>query len=74
LISKLHQLPYQSKIDAIVTAYYGEKKETILSYLENCGLIGNNNPVAVVRYLLKEGLFPREKFQYIHNEQLIAYT
>jgi len=73
LTSTFKRVDYQTKIDAIITAYYGETKETIFSYLRNCGLTGNQNPVEVVRHLLKEGLFPRERFQDIHNEQLTAF-
>jgi len=73
LISKIYDLDYQSKIDAIVSSYYGERKESILAYLENCGLRGERDPVQVVRHLLKEGLFPRDKFESIHNEQLQTY-
>lgn len=66
-------LSFQEKIDAISTAYFSEKEESILSYFLNCGIIGDKSSTEIVKHLLNEGLFPRQKFHLIHNEQLEEY-
>lgn len=52
-----HLFHFKKKIDAISSAYFKEKEETIAAYFHNCGIL----------HLLNEGLFPKSKFQVIHN-------
>jgi hypothetical protein len=60
-------------IASIREAYFSENEESILSYFYNCGILGVKSSTETVKHLLKEGLFPREKFHLIHNEQMEKY-
>ena len=73
LVSEKSSLSFQEKINAIRSAYFQEKEESILSYFHNCGILGNKPSTETVKHLLNEGLFPKSKFQVIHNDQLEYY-
>ncbi len=73
LLNGRSTLSFQEKIDAISSAYFSEKEESVISYFLNCGIIGEKTSTDTVKHLLNEGLFPRKKFESIHNEQLEEY-
>ena len=52
LVRDKSSLSFQEKIDAISSAYFKEKEESI---------------IACILHLLNEGFFPKSKFQVIHN-------
>jgi hypothetical protein len=73
IVNGKSSLSYQEKINAISSAYFSEKEESILSYFYNCGILGDKSSTDTVKHLLNEGLFPRKKFHLIHNQQLEEY-
>lgn len=72
-IDCVKNLNFQMKVDKIRDSFYAEKESSIRNYFRNCGIIGEEDPKHVMKRLCSEGLFPAEKFEFLHNRQLEEY-
>jgi hypothetical protein len=63
----------ERKFIFIKEAYFSVSEETIVSFFNHCGILGETNPDVVINNLLSEGLHPNKKFAELHTQQIEAY-
>ncbi len=63
----------ERKLMLIRQAYFSVSENSILSFFEHCGIIGEKEPEDLVNHLLSEGLHPSKKFADFHRQQVEAY-